>query len=161
MAALNLQPRATQPDPRALTLPQAVAASPLIVVATVLEPRLVQTLVPVALRNALADPAHAYPRTQRRFHVASSLRGLLSGEILVDAALWQRDLEAHRRRVLQNRETPLSPPRVLDGLLHSPQPGERVLLLLRETVRGLEFSGQNAMLHMELLEQVRALVDLA
>lgn len=158
MAALDLQPRATQADPRVWTLAQAVAASPLIVLAKVMDPPLAVTSVPVALGNALANPAHAYPRVQRRFGVELALRGALHGEVLVDAALWQRDLEAHRRRVLQHRELPVSVPRLAEGLLESPQPGEPVVLLLRKTAQRLEFVAHDAMLHMELLDVVRALL---
>ncbi len=158
LAALDLQPRASQPQSPLLSLPQAIAASPLIALATVLAPRLVRTEMPIARGNTLPDPAHAYIRVQERFHVDTALRGALTGEIRVDAALWQRDLQAHRTRVLQQRELPLSAPRVVDGDLASPLPGAQVVLLLRKTPHGVEYIGQNAVLHLELLPVVQALL---
>ncbi len=158
IAALDLQPRASEPLPLAWTLAEAVAASPILVLATVLDPRTETTLVAIARGNALADPAHAYARIRQRFQVSTALRGALAGEVLVDAALWRRDLERHRRRVLQGQDRPLSVPRVLGGNLASSLPGETVLLLLRQTPAGLEFAGQNAVLHVELLPVVQALL---
>jgi hypothetical protein len=158
IAALALQPRATQPDPRVWTLAHAVAASPIVALVQVLDPPHVQTLVPVAKGLSLPDPAHAYQRLQRRYRVEQALKGELSGEVEVDAALWQRELQAHRVRVLQNRAMVVTVPVLTDALPETPQPGEKVLVLLRQTAAGLEFVAQNAVLHAEMLDVVRALL---
>ena len=158
LAALDLQPRASQPQSPLLSLPQAIAASPLIALATVGAPPFVRTEMPITRGNTLPNPAHAYIRVQARFHVDTALRGALTGEICVDAALWQRDLQAHRTRVLEQRDLPLSAPRVIDGDLAAPRPGAQVVLLLRKTPHGLEFIGQNAVLHLEMRPVVQALL---
>lgn len=158
LAALDLQPRASQPQSPVWTLAQALAASPVIAVATVAEPRLTQTLVPIARGVTLADAKHTFIRVQHTFAVSELLRGALPQQILVDAPLWQRQLHAHRQRVLQGRDLAVSVPRVVDGLLAVPQSGEQVVVLLRQTAAGLEFAAANALLHVELLPVVRALL---
>ena len=158
LAALDLQSRASQAMPLEWTLAQAVAAAPLIAQVTVRDPANVRSSLPVARRAALPNPLHAYLRVQHCYHVVASLRGEVQGEIHVDAALWQLHLDAHRKRVLQQLDVPTSVPRVIDGMVESPQPGEEVLVLLRRTPWGLEFAAQNAVLHVELLDVVRALL---
>ncbi len=158
LAALALQPRATETQPLAWTLEQAVAVAPIVALVTVLAPATTVTALGVARGQALPHPAHAYARVRWQYKVDAALRGALAGAIEVDAALWRLALAAHRRRVLQGRTMPVSVPRVLDGDLASPLPGQQVLVLLRQTADGWEFIGQNAVLHVELLPVVQALV---
>ncbi len=158
LAALDLQSRASQSQPLELSLAQAVASAPIIVVATVLDPPTLRSSMPVACRTMLPNPLHAFARVQFRYQVQTLLRGDLAGEVHVDYALWQRHLDAHRKRMLQHLDLPVSVPRVLEGLVESPLPGSQVLLLLRQTRFGLEFAAQNAVLHMELLDVIRALI---
>lgn len=157
--ALLLEPRATQPHPQAWTLAQAVQASPLIALVHVLDPPQLVTQLPTARKNTLALQNQDFTRVQQRFLVERMLRGDLTGEVLVDQPHWQRTWQVHRERVLHGRQMTVSLPWLREGLQGSAKPGEQVIVLARRTPAGLELTSLGAILHLEQLAQVEALLQ--
>ncbi len=154
LALLSASTAWAQAAPRRIDLPTAWQRSDVVVVAQVLDRTEVTELT---VRAANGRPVAPFRRLVRLYQRLEVLRGSAPALLRVDEAQWRARWQAAKRCGGQTACLAPVPDRYIGQVHREPVPGDRVLLFLRKTRDGLEWTADFAVDKAERADEVRRL----